>query len=431
MKTNAISVLMGITFLCMIVSCDSTLVENENLDSLQEPTILTKASSLDPPIDLLNDLRDIPVHIYLPEGAAAVGRRYLSASSKDNGVLLVDNDSGSGRERWFLKRLNSDQVNENQFGIKVQGGAKHSYLTVMHDMRFLPTVPDVLYIYMGDDEISTYDNVATDWRIIPVDNKFLLQNRYKITSWLGTYNYGSEYANLNTGSEPVTNLLCRFAIEPIAEFVLNDVKYVPDNSSTNIRGEIDFLNSYPLVNNTNISATQTIQTMANYVEKSTFSETEGMSLQNTVKIDANFKIGVPSVVKIVDLSGSISYTNSTTKTYQVATGNEQSQTFTFTRTVSQEVPAHSSLYVWITGKKFTLNTKYVGHFYSKELGRTIRLNGDWSGQQYYEVKVEISDQEGYVLGEYNDKGIFQPSNERRKIDVAAAKRSIAKHTLRM
>lgn len=424
MKTNKSIFPFGVIVAFLAISsCDTELAEKE-VSAQNSINVQTKASVSDQPIDYLNDIYNIPVNIYLPAGAAAASKRYLSASKKDVGINLVSEDSGSGRERWLLHNLSSN--NQNHFSLKVQGGAYGHYLTIIEDMSHNKP-NEYTYIYMYNEERPGYDNVSTSWRIVPVDNKFLIKNDYnRMTWWLNGKWYDSNWPGGNINPEPpVNDLLCRWAIEPVSEFVLQDIEYKPLDNSTNVVGELFPVVSYPLENNSDIPQNQTIESTANYSEKSTFSETQGVSTTNTLKIDLNFAIKVPSVVKIAELSGTISYSQSSTDSYQVTTGKEESKSYTYKRTISQVVPPHSKLYIVTTAKKFKPRTKYVGHFYSQELGRTIRLNGIWNGEQLYELKVEVYDHDGYNLGRYKDDGTFQVSNNKQKMDIESIKKCIA------
>lgn len=224
MKTiSNILFLLGGIIIMVMNSCESELLD-DTIDNNQDMSIMTKSSVSDAPIDLLNDLYNIPVNIYLPPGANAVGKRFLSASKSDVGINLVNEDSGSGRERWFLHNLSSN--NQNQFSIKAQGGAYSPYLTIMENMS--STQPwDDGFIYMSNDERPVYANVSTSWKILPVDNKFLIRNNYdRIVWWLNGMRYGSNWPGGNDNIEPpVNDILCRWVIEPVSKFELIDVEY--------------------------------------------------------------------------------------------------------------------------------------------------------------------------------------------------------------
>ena len=418
MKKNiTFSYILGILIILIINSCSNEVLDNSN-NVMQYNKIQTKAVTLDPPLDYLNDLQGIPINIYSPPGASGVGKKYLSANNKDNNLLASDQDSGSGQERWILHNLSSN--NENRFSIKPQTGKFH-YISAWQD----PNDKEEIYLYMQNDEYPAYDNEFTGWRFIPVDNKFLIESATSPKRWLTVW-YGFYWVNYVLPPTPINNIECRFDIEPINEFILNDIEYKSLNNSDQIIGENYPIVSYPLENYTDIPMTQTIQSVANYSEKSTFYEMEGRSSTSTLKIDANFSINVPKIIKILNFSGTVSYTKSSTDSYQVTTGREESKSYTLTRTISMEVPPHYNLYIVTTSKKFKPKAKYVGHFYSSELGKTIRMSGNWEGEQFYELKVQAFDNAGKLLGNFNENGTFIPTNTIEKMDIEAIKQSIAK-----
>lgn len=111
----------------------------------------------------------------------------------------------------------------------------------------------------------------------------------------------------------------------------------------------------------------------------------------------------------IDVVNKIDYTHTFTS------GETQEESIKFSQKVTQTLPPFTKLEAFITATKYTFNTNYIGEFRGVNSGNIIKLRGDWSGVQFYELHITIAQPDGLIWGTIKD-GKYVKAVESRYIN---------------
>lgn len=409
-----------LSFLLLSVSCSNEFENLEGVSSgIETKAGLTKASYMPGALDassVLRQLDGIPFHIWLPEGSASDKKMYLGGVNKSDKVKFFDTDDASGRHRWNIKSV----PYSNAFTLEIIGGANNNY-KYLSDYIFTTSTP---YPSLANYVFSQFGH----WHFGLADDKWLMSTReYPEYQFLCNEGYGKNNPKfLFTNQFPQNNNNCRFVLAPVEEFKLESVRYVLAPGQSNFAGDpvIDYMRSYPVVNNTEYDGNRELTVSETYRDKSTFSQTKGLTISHTVTASTGLSFSVPKVT----VSGSIQTTDRTDHTFSFTVGREEERTLSFVQTVTVRVPAFSKLRVWVVGKRYSFGTNFIGTFRGVSSSRTINLEGNWMGVQMAEVEVQIVDETSNLLiGTINEKGEFREAEPNTFFDTKAAMQSMEKY----
>lgn len=399
--------------------------ENDDIDMIvgsakNELPFTTSAKARFYGNDFLNQLNAIPVYIFYEEGAVAPTKKYLSCSPRDSYELTVaDRDDGSGRQRWLISKYTSGY--QSEWGIEVQGGysSGRKYLS---DYPLPPNAGIDPFPCMHNQQIFSHGY----WNFEFYNMKWYIWRNGKPLYYI--YNASFNGANFKyLTSNPYDNLGAGFFIYPVEEFSLSSVDYSILDNQTYVDPEIVYLTSRTLVNDTPYEAERTIQVTENYEYSSNFSQTEGLSISETITVGAGFNVSVPIIN--VGINGKIETTRRTDHNYTFTTGKNEKYSFTFNQTITQLMPPKTTIRALLVAKKYVFNTQYTGNFVNKSKSKQILLNGIWSGIQYYDVELKLATPEGQILGTIDSNGVYKEARSLEYIDMKKADEMIKKYNL--
>lgn len=245
------------------------------------------------------------------------------------------------------------------------------------------------------------------------------------------YIYNATWGGANfkyLSDNPYDNLGAGFLIYPVETFILQNVGYSELNGQTNVTPETVFLTSRPLINDTPYEVERTAQITESYDYESKFSETEGLSISETVTVGAGLNVSVPIIN--VGLNGKIETTKRTDHSYSFTTGKTEKFNLTFNQTIKQVLPPNTTIIAWLEAKKYVFNTKYVGEFIGKKSKKVLKLNGIWGGVQYYELAVRLTKPDGQTLGTIDTEGVYRAAKSVEYINVQKANAMIQQYNLK-
>lgn len=372
--------------------------------------------------NFLEQLKGIPVHIYYEENTVAATKRFFGCSSNDsNNLALYDRDDGSGRQRWLITKHMAGYQTEWQ--VEVIGGypSGRKYLSDYplppnSGIDPFPCMHNQLIFSHGYWNFDFHDRKWYIWR--DGNPMFYIYN----ATW-----GGANFKYLNN-VYPYDNLGAGFLIYPVEAFILQNVGYSELNGQTNVTPETVYLTSRPLINDTPYEAERTVQITESYDYESKFSETEGLSISETVTVGAGLNVSVPIIN--VGLNGKIETTKRTDHSYSFTTGKTEKFNLTFNQTIKQVLPPNTTIIAWLEAKKYVFNTKYVGEFIGEKSKKVLKLNGVWGGVQYYELAVRLTKPDGQTLGTIDTEGVYRAAKSVEYIDVQKANAMIQQYNLK-
>ena len=372
-----------LSLMLVLFSCEqeNTLSEISTDNNENEVPLTRNSSDLTRPIEQLDG---IPVNI-----KSVYSKKYLSVVS-DNGKLgLVDEDDGSLRQRWNVKvsyapfvpfkvsslyrfnNINSPMIAsgyfEGSYGLFVgetifdQGTVNFSafdqysyYFTTLPEGGMppfgTPIDPQTIKMYVQPASITSNDIIIDDkyykgdeikWEIIPVDE---------------------------------------FRIENISYELTTDDKLSVEPKQIEVKW---------LINVTDIPTTRTLVFQGSASCESTFSEMVGLKI--TDKISMDFKVDIPEFK-----DGSFTGETTTEASWSYTVGKKETQTYTVSETISQEVPAHTTIKAEMIATKYIATMTYVAKLHGINSGKDIYLKGKWNGVIVQESKLKLS-QEGKII----------------------------------
>lgn len=368
---------------------------------------------------LLEQLAGVPVNIYYEAGAVAAEKQYLGCLSNGSYKLTFNNkDDGSGRQRWLISEHLSGYSIE--YGLEVLGGYKNG-MKYLVDYPLPPKAGIDPFPSLGAERYFSngYWHITFNKEKWYIDQSISYEYIYNATWGTPDFKYLS--------SSPYDVLGASFFIYPVEKFNLQSVDYKTVSDPTYVTPEIVYLTSRPLVNDTPYEAERTAQISENYNYTSNFSQTQGLTISETVTVGAGFSVSVPIIN--VGLNGKIETSTRTDHTYSFTTGKTESFGFSFSQTIKQTLPPNTTIIAYLQAKKYSFNTNYTGNFVGENSRKVLKLNGIWGGVQYYEVQVVLTTPQGKVLGRIDSNANYKVANSVEYIDIQNANAKIQEYEL--
>ena len=345
----------------LMLACNS---EDVGMDNNQE--LKTKSSS--ETISPIAQLSDIPCNLLLQETGDPM---FLSARPSNWELRLHGLDDGSLRQRWYLRQVNSN----SGYNIVLQGGSDQSNNRPI--------------FINGDRNLNMQENDSQ----IPAT--FYLENIpnthyyyiYRIKSssireYISSTGYGSAYVELtqknNTGGRD------KWDIKPVEEFKFSSISY---SIETNDGLELlpSYIDAVTVNNQTDTQQLLTATFSRKASESSSFSKTEGFSIQESVTVH----VGIP----IFNAQGNITSTSSNTWQFGESETKEDSRSYNFSLTV----PAHRVYGAEINIALYNVSETYSATYKGVTSGKQITLKGKWRGIQAGKINYLIHDDSGIVI----------------------------------
>lgn len=371
-----ITVMRKVMFLLLSMFAFVSCEQEELLSELQVPdnkkeTPVTRGVSDIP--DALSQLNGIPVNI-----KSVANGKYLSAKSSGDGIYLAPNDDGSLRQRWniaitFATNItliggNSTYPN-GRFEFNKKGD---SYFPQLMDSNMPLTVGRG---FKKTEDGITYNIMLTEFFEFPV--KFW---------YLQPKSTGSN--ELVVGDSNYKGDLVKWDIIPVDNFRVEEITYdlTTDDNLSVIPTQIA---NKTLVNDTDVPATRTLSFQETVTNESSFSELMGLKI--TDKISATHKFGIAKF-----LNGEYTMETTSEQTWNYTVGNKETQSYTISETVTQEIPPRTTIEAKLMATKYSATMTYVAKLYGINCGKTIYLKGKWNGAIVQESKIVLT-QKGKVL----------------------------------
>lgn len=354
-------------FTILMFACNSEIFDTDN-----ELELKTKSSStVHSPLVQLND---IPCNLLL-QGSGEFN--FLSAREHNWELRLHNIDDGSLRQRWYLRAINPNNPDLG-YNIILQGGSDRSNNRPI-------SIADEYFLFLQEN--NSHIPVTFYIDNIPNTNYYYISRTSSyVKKYLCSTYYNSRYLELaqknNTGERD------KWEVKPVEEY-----KFVSISYKVELNDGVDILPSYTdavTVNN----QTDTQQSMnANFSRKasesSSFSRTEGLSLQNSVTMH----VGIP----LFNAQGSITSTTSKSWQFGESETKEDSRSYNFSLTV----PAHRKYEARMSIALYNASATYYATYRGVSSGKQITLRGKWYGIQAGKIDYDIVDENGSLLKSFS------------------------------
>lgn len=347
-----------------LVACEQEEVWSELQAGGNENELPLTRSASDVP-NAINQLDGIPVNI-----KSVANGRYLSAESKGKGIYLASNDDGSLRQRWnigikvnaYINLIGGNSTYANGRLVLVSQGG--SYFPQLLE----PSFPDGFLISTSGDGV-TYNIMIQNGISFPVSFRYLQPKNASSDQVIADFdNYKGD--------------LIKWDIIPVDNFRVEEITYdlTTDDKLSVIPTQIA---NKTLVNDTDVPATRTLVFQETVTNESSFSELTGLKI--TDKISATYKV---AIAKFLDAE----YTGETTSeyTWNYTVGQKETQTYTISETVTQEIPARTTIEAKLMATKYDATMTYIAKLYGINSGKTIYLKGKWNGAVVQESKIVLT-----------------------------------------
>ena len=377
-----ITVMRKVMFLLLSMFAFVSCEQEELLSELHVPdnkneTPVTRGVSDIP--DALSQLNGIPVNI-----KSVANGKYLSAKSSGDGIYLAPNDDGSLRQRWNIKKganfFDGDNVT------LIGGNSSYTGAKICIVNEIIPQLwkgySSNIAIGSGDGGITYYISSPGEINPPPLEpgmiNRRFFQpknvNSDQVRSDFNHYNYKGD--------------LVKWDIIPVDNFRVEEITYdlTTDDNLSVIPTQIA---NKTLVNDTDVPATRTLSFQETVTNESSFSELMGLKI--TDKISATHKFGIAKF-----LNGEYTMETTSEQTWNYTVGNKETQSYTISETVTQEIPPRTTIEAKLMATKYSATMTYVAKLYGINCGKTIYLKGKWNGAIVQESKIVLT-QKGKVL----------------------------------
>lgn len=361
------------------VSCE----QEELLSELQVPdnkneTPLTRGVSDIP--NAISQLNGIPVNI-----KSVANGKYLSAKSSGDGIYLAPNDDGSLRQRWNIEC----RINNIYFTYITLIGGNNSYPSGLIEV-VNKTIPRLIKNHPYNQtniNIGSMDGGITYYILSPGEPSFLPQIPSPFNSRLFQPKSASSDQVISDFDNYKGDLI-KWDIIPVDNFRVEEITYdlTTDDNLSVIPTQIA---NKTLVNDTDVPATRTLSFQETVTNESSFSELMGLKI--TDKISATHKFGIAKF-----LNGEYTMETTSEQTWNYTVGNKETQSYTISETVTQEIPPRTTIEAKLMATKYSATMTYVAKLYGINCGKTIYLKGKWNGAIVQESKIVLT-QKGKVL----------------------------------
>lgn len=362
-----------------LVSCE----QEEAWSELQiegdknEMPITRSASDVPAAIDQLDG---IPVNI-----KSVVNGKYLSAEARGKYLYLAASDDGSLRQRWYITNKG---IGPFQAFILLVGGNSSfspgllqsftnssSSIYVPYLMSYSEIVGTNITVYSSNDRLSYCIGTIGEISVFPIRFRCLQPKDANSSSLI------FEFPE-NKGE------LVKWDIIPVDNFRIEEITYdlTTDDNLSVIPTQIA---NKTLVNDTDVPATRTLTFQETVTNESSFSELMGLKM--TDKISATHKVGIAKF-----LNGEYTMETTTEQTWNFTMGEKETQSYTISETVTQEVPPRTTIEAKLMATKYNATMTYIAKLYGINCGKTIYLKGKWNGAIVQESKIVLT-QKGKVL----------------------------------
>lgn len=359
------------------VSCEQEDILSELQVKSDENELPLTRSAIDVP-NAIEQLDGIPVNI-----KSVANGRYLSAESSGKYLYVAASDDGSLRQRWNIKQKGF-MFRSNIFLVGGNDTFESGYIQAFTNSSGSSYIPYLTSYFDGMTNIdvrTSNDGVSytinTIGEVSPFPTRFRCMQPVKANSSSLIFDYPE-----NKGD------LVKWDIIPVDEFRVEEITYdlTTDDQLSVIPTQIA---TKTLVNDTDVPATRTLAFQETITNESSFSELVGLKMTN--KISSTYKVAIAEF-----LNGE--YTGETTSeyTWNYTVGQKETQTYTISETVTQEVPARTTIEAKLIATKYNATMTYVAKLYGINCGKTIYLKGKWNGAVVQESKIVLT-QKGKVL----------------------------------
>lgn len=359
------------------VSCEQEDVLSELQVKSNENELPLTRSAIDVP-NAIEQLDGIPVNI-----KSVANGRYLSAESSGKYLYVAASDDGSLRQRWNIKQKGL-MFRSNIFLVGGNDTFAPGYIQAFTNSSGSSYIPYLTSYFDGMTNIdvrTSSDGVSytinTIGEVSPFPTRFRCMQPVKANSSSLIFDYPE-----NKGD------LVKWDIIPVDEFRIEEITYdlTTDDKLSVVPTQIA---TKTLVNDTDVAATRTLTFQETITNESSFSELVGLKI--TDKISATYKV---AIAKFLDAE----YTGETTSeyTWNYTVGQKETQTYTISETVTQEIPARTTIEAKLMATKYDATMTYIAKLYGINSGKTIYLKGKWNGVVVQESKIVLT-QKGKVL----------------------------------
>ncbi len=349
----------------------------------EKPVTRSGIEEVDIP-SVIDQLEEIPVNI-----KSVANNKYLSAKSSGSTVYLVDRDDGSLRQRWNIITTRYT-VPGYSYCLTLVGGNstfKKPYMqgaTNKGRTTFYPSLQQ--YLPSNNTQVAA---TGDGWYYLMTMGTEYLPNTYP--PLLAPIFFQPKTTSSTTVIASDNNYkgnLTKWEIIPVDEFRIDEISYY---LTTNDRLSVipTQIAIKTLVNNTDIPVTRTLSFQETVTNESSFSETYGMKIAN--KISSSYKISIP---KFAD--GNYTNETSTEQTWSFTIGQKETQSYTIAETLTQEIPARTTVEAKLIATKYDASMTYVAKLYGLSCKKTIYLKGKWDGAVVKESQIVLSEK-GKVL----------------------------------
>ncbi|MDR0332645.1 MAG: hypothetical protein LBI15_04200 [Dysgonamonadaceae bacterium] len=369
-----------ISFFCL-VGCQQEIFEQTVIDAdysveLRNSTIPTnvipsgEANNLPDPI---RQLSGIPVWVYLPEGAAALDKRYLSAYPAANGIgnVALSSDPDHIRTKWVFDYELSRTIYYFRFK-SLYSGNDAGYIT-------------------HQNNIPSFERDAS-WARIRLDNSPSFSNRhimfFNLRTQINTLSgvgFNSNEVRLRDRQE--AGYFSHWVISPVETFDMIDMKYDFLPNSNSFTATPRSIRVIRINNDSDIPSNETISVAETVTSQSTFSTTNNVS--TSIALNSNVEIKIPVIA-----TGGINTTVTHNSGWSFTNGGTQTKSEVFTLSRTLQIPPRTRLVVELVAISYDMNITYIATLKGRTTGKIIRLTGTWESVLVQEDDINIYHPDG-------------------------------------
>lgn len=359
MKKNLFLFLLSFFFI--LFSCEKDDFVENSIETQKNTVSVTRAVNVPSPLD---QLAGIPVNI-----RNAASKKYLSTASKGDKVDLYTKDDGSLRQRWYVSHDAITLVGGNR---DYPGGVIACLSFTSNRPLLMPPSP----LLMLPSLARTQD--PSSYRIEYISFDFKM------------YGLQPENENSNTlifSPNGLDQRIAMWEVYPIDEFRIVNITYdlTTDDKLVVIP---KLLSSRNLDNDTDVPATRTFSFQETISSESSFAKTEGLNVNSSTSV----KFGLPGFKE-----GGFDFGVSTGKNWSYTVGQKEIQTFTVSETITQEIPARTSIIAEFVATEYQASLTYIAQMVGVNTGKTIYLKGRWDGVVVQESKIRLYYPNGQLM----------------------------------
>lgn len=370
-----ITVMRKVMFLLLSMFAFVSCEQEELLSELQVPdnkneTPVTRGVSDIP--NAISQLNGIPVNI-----KSVANGKYLSAEAKGQNLYLAPSDDGSLRQRWNI------EISFNTNITLIGGNSTYPYGRLEYIKNgdyYFPQLRDSRTPASASPRVvNSGDGIS--YNIELITRQFPLEFGYLQPKSTGS-------SEIIIGDSNYKGDLIKWDIIPVDNFRVEEITYdlTTDDNLSVIPTQIA---NKTLVNDTDVPATRTLSFQETVTNESSFSELMGLKI--TDKISATHKFGIAKF-----LNGEYTMETTSEQTWNYTVGNKETQSYTISETVTQEIPPRTTIEAKLMATKYSATMTYVAKLYGINCGKTIYLKGKWNGAIVQESKIVLT-QKGKVL----------------------------------